>query len=102
MPVDFAAWPLNVAVDGNGHLEDDLLHSIRVPRSFGGEGFDHQRLQDLLIHIGELFDVKAALAGGLLAEPAEQRLRVAGPRHPAENRCSLTWRKTGHGLVACA
>jgi hypothetical protein len=39
MPVDLVLGPLDVAVEGNGHLEDRILHMLtlfRVPRGAHG------------------------------------------------------------------
>ena len=47
---------------------------VLVPRSHGGNGLDDQGLQDLLVHISELSNIEAALAGRVLAELCEQRL----------------------------
>jgi hypothetical protein len=35
VPVDFAVGSFNVAVDGNGHLENDLFHIGVIIASFG-------------------------------------------------------------------
>jgi hypothetical protein len=39
-----------------------------LPSSSGGDGFEDQRLQHLLVYISELLDIEAALAGRVLAE----------------------------------
>src|SRR5437764_2847811 len=78
----------------------DRLPLVRVPRPPGGDGFANHRLQHFLVHVGELLDVKAALASGVLAELGKQRLRVAGPHHGVKNGCGLTRRKTYYRHVA--
>src|SRR6266436_1255498 len=74
----------------------------RVPRSYGGNGFDDQCFQYFLVHISELLDVEAALAGSVLAELCEQRPRVAVPGHAVQNGCGLTWRKPDKRHIALA
>ena len=58
-----------------------LASLAQMPRSRDGDGFDDQRLQHFLVHIGEIRDVEATLTGGVLAKIIEQRLRVAEPSH---------------------
>src|SRR5271157_1121759 len=71
------------------------LPSVRLLRALGGDGFHDLRLQHLLVHVGELLDVEAALAGAVLAE-------VAGIRHAVENECGLTRRKSDQRRIALA
>jgi hypothetical protein len=42
------------------------------PRPLGSGGFEGHGLQHLLVHISELLNVEAALAGGVLAELRQQ------------------------------
>ena len=68
----------------------------------GCDGFYDQGLQHLSIHIGELLDVEAAPAGGVLAELSQQLIGIAKPRHAIENGGGLTRRKTGQRGIALA
>src|SRR5579862_7548909 len=69
-------------------------------RSRGGDGFGDQLLQDLAIHIREFLDIHAALAGGVLPELREQRLRVAGRPQSVKNIGGLSRGKTHDRHVA--
>src|SRR5664280_421568 len=66
------------------------------------DGFDHQGLQHLLVDIRKRLDIEAALAGRMLAELCEQRLRVAETGHVVQNSCGLTRRKTDKRHIAFA
>ena len=54
------------------------------------------------VHISELLDVEAALAGRVLAELCEQRLRVTEPGHVIQSGCGLAGRKADKRHVALA
>ncbi len=69
-------------------LSNKLL--ARVPSPQCGNGFDDHRLQDFLVHVGELFDVETGSAGGVFAEFGEQRLSAFEPHQAIENGCSFS------------
>ena len=54
----------------------------------------------MLVHIRELLDVEAALAGRMFAEFCEQRRGLAKPGHPIQNSCGLTRRECDHRHIA--
>jgi hypothetical protein len=47
-------------------------------RPLCGDRFNYQFLQHFLVHVGEIFDVKAALAGGVFPQIGEQRYALLG------------------------
>src|ERR1700693_1846271 len=76
------------------------IFSVQAPRSHRSDSFEDHRLQHLLVHISELLDVEAALAGRVLAELREQRLGVAESGHAVQNICGLARRKTDQRHIA--
>jgi hypothetical protein len=55
-----------------------------------------------LIHTGELLNVDANLASGVLAEFSEQHLSAAESSHHIKNNYSLTRRETSERHIALA
>src|SRR5260221_1477358 len=97
-----SSWQCRVGRSGTilGHRSPGPETLARVPRSYGGNGFDDQCFQNFLVNICELLDVEAALAGGVLAELCDQRLRVAGRGRVIQNGRRFTRRKTDKRHVA--
>ena len=76
------------------------MQRLRASLLHGSDSLGGQGLQNFLIHISELLDVYAALAGGVLAEFRQHRLGVAGCIHAIQNIGGLPRRKTDERHIA--
>src|SRR5437016_3436301 len=78
------------------------LRILRRSCAFCSQGFGHELLQYLFVHVTKLLDIEASFPGGVLAQLSEQRLRTTESHEAVQNCCRLAGREREHRHVALA